>query len=108
MRDLRNLERLVGLIVSEKRKARGWSQQQLADATDLKRTTISNIEYGRQSISMEQFCSIAQVLGVEPDALLRRALVSLLSEDRHQKVKAVVTSNESDRIVRQHLLAALK
>lgn len=108
MKDLRSLKAAVGLMIYEKRKARGWSQQQLADATDLKRTTISNIEYGRQSISVEQLCAIAQMLGAEPDILLRRALTSLLPKDRQQKVKVVVASNESDKIVRQRVLEALK
>ena len=54
------------------RKLRGMSQMALAEATDLSRTHISNIEAPnmKTSLSLESLFDIAGVLQVAPRALL--------------------------------------
>ncbi len=53
------------------RKARaGRKQQQLAIAVGLTRTSITNIEQGRQKILLHTFLAIAAALGVPPAQLL--------------------------------------
>lgn len=44
--------RRVGERVKAKRIARGWSQQQLADASGLDRTYLSGVEHGRQNLTL--------------------------------------------------------
>jgi transcriptional regulator with XRE-family HTH domain len=108
MRSLGSLKGVVGRLIREERTQKGWKQQQLADATDLKRTTISNIESGRQSLSLEQFCSIVDVLGKDAAEVLKVALRHLTSEERHDKVQQVVASSESEEVIQKHVLDALK
>lgn len=58
--------RLLGLTIAYYRKLRGLIQAELAEATNLSRTHISNIEApnGKTSISLNKLFDIADVLEV--------------------------------------------
>lgn len=58
--------RLLGLTIAYYRKLRGLTQAELAGATNLSRTHISNIEApnGKTSISLNKLFDIADVLEV--------------------------------------------
>lgn len=58
--------RLLGLTIAYYRKLRGLTQAELAEATNLSRTHISNIEApnGKTSISLKKLFDIADVLEV--------------------------------------------
>lgn len=58
--------RLLGLTIAYYRKLRGLTQADLAEATNLSRTHISNIEApnGKTSISLNKLFDIADVLEV--------------------------------------------
>lgn len=58
--------RLLGLTIAYYRKLRGLRQAELAEATNLSRTHISNIEApnGKTSISLNKLFDIADVLEV--------------------------------------------
>lgn len=58
--------RLLGLTIAYYRKLRGLTQAELAEATNLSRTHISNIEApnGKTSISLDKLFDIADVLEV--------------------------------------------
>ena len=58
--------RLLGLTIAYYRKLRGLTQAELAEATNLSRTRISNIEApnGKTSISLNKLFDIADVLEV--------------------------------------------
>lgn len=58
--------RLLGLTIAYYRKLRGLTQAELAEATNLSRTHISNIEApnGKTSISLNTLFDIADVLEV--------------------------------------------
>lgn len=58
--------RLLGLTIAYYRKLRGLTQAELAEATNLSRTHISNIEApnGKTSISLNKLFNIAEVLEV--------------------------------------------
>lgn len=57
---------LLGLTIAYYRKLRGLTQAELAEATNLSRTHISNIEApnGKTSISLNKLFDIADVLEV--------------------------------------------
>lgn len=61
-----NAFRLLGLTIAYYRKLRGLTQAELAEATNLSRTHISNIEApnGKTSISLNKLFDIADVLEV--------------------------------------------
>lgn len=58
--------RLLGLTIAYYRKLRGLTQAELAEATNLSLTHISNIEApnGKTSISLNKLFDIAEVLEV--------------------------------------------
>lgn len=58
--------RLLGLTIAYYRKLRGLTQAELAEATNLSRSHISNIEApnGKTSISLNKLFDIADVLEV--------------------------------------------
>lgn len=58
--------RLLGLTIAYYRKLRGLTQAELAEATNLSRTHIINIEApnGKTSISLNKLFDIAEVLEV--------------------------------------------
>lgn len=58
--------RLLGLTIAYYRKLRGLTQAELAEAKNLSRTHISNIEApnGKTSISLNKLFDIADVLEV--------------------------------------------
>lgn len=58
--------RLLGLTIAYYRKLRGLTQAELAEASNLSRTHISNIEApnGKTSISLNKLFDIAEVLEV--------------------------------------------
>jgi putative transcriptional regulator len=53
--------------VKELRDARGWTQQQLADAVDVSRQSINSIERNRYVPSLELALAFARVFGVPTD-----------------------------------------
>jgi len=52
----------LGQTIKEARKVKGWGQQELADALDMSRAAVVNIEQGRQQISFYQYVVIADAL----------------------------------------------
>lgn len=60
----------IGSTIAKRRNAVKLSQQDLASQVGLTRTSISNIESGRQKMLVHTLLDIAKALGVGPDALL--------------------------------------
>lgn len=52
------------------RRRREMTQQKLADAAGVKRTSITNMEKGQQQVFLHQACAIAEILDVRPSDLL--------------------------------------
>lgn len=71
------------------RMMRGWSQEQLADATGLHRTFISLVERSECNISLDNLekiadafgLSLAELLGAPDAAALGQKLLSMLNID---------------------------
>jgi len=59
-----------GQILREARKTSGLSQEDLGKAVGLNRTSVSNIEKGRQKILLHTFCKVVRLLKLEPRDLL--------------------------------------
>jgi transcriptional regulator with XRE-family HTH domain len=55
-----------GLEVRRIRKAKNWSQEELADACGLDRTYIGGIERGERNIALINIHKLAAALGVSP------------------------------------------
>ena len=64
------LRQVFGRNVRDLRKAKGWSQEELADQAGLHRTYISIIERGLKNVSIDNIETIAKALGASPSELL--------------------------------------
>lgn len=62
--------RKLGHAVHEYRKLRGFSQQELAHASDLDRAYISAVEHGKQNISIGAIAKLAKALNLSIEELL--------------------------------------
>ena len=60
----------IGAAVRRRREEMGMSQAALADALELSRTSITNIEIGRQPLSLRHLYLTSLALGVAAHALL--------------------------------------
>lgn len=60
--------------ISAIRKGRDMQQDDLAALVGVTRTSISNIEHGKQALSLSLFCKIAVALDYKPSQFLEMAL----------------------------------
>lgn len=60
----------VGIRVRRAREDRGLTQETVASQVGLTRTSMTNIEKGRQRVALHTLVDIAQVLGVSFTALI--------------------------------------
>lgn len=63
--------KIVGTAIKRRRLARGFSQEQLAEAADLHWTYISGIERGIRNVSLLKLYRLAQALGIRVRDLVR-------------------------------------
>jgi len=68
--DKDEINQRFGRRLAQCRKRAGLSQEALGDAISLTRTSITNIEHGRQPIQLHTLFAIAEALSVEPNDLL--------------------------------------
>ena len=67
-----DIQRQLGLNVQKLRRAKGWSQEELAFESGLHRTYISGIERGVRNPTITIVERLAETLGVPPSSLLGR------------------------------------
>jgi transcriptional regulator with XRE-family HTH domain len=65
-----NLYKEIGLRIFRAREKKGLTQEQLGEKIFLQRTSITNIEKGRQKILIHTLVNIALALDVEVSALI--------------------------------------
>jgi transcriptional regulator with XRE-family HTH domain len=72
------------LVRLHRERQEGLTQEKLGRLVGLSRTSITNIEKGRQHIALHQLLDLAEALEVQPEALLpkrgRSTTVSWLAE----------------------------
>lgn len=66
------INRALGRVVAAYRRKQGMSQLLLAQAVDLSRTSIANIERGRQALLTAQLFSFAAALETTPSEILAK------------------------------------
>ncbi len=60
----------LGRVVRAQRESAGMTQGELARLVGMTRTSISNIESGRQKLQIHTLYDVARALEVQPEALL--------------------------------------
>lgn len=66
-------EEALGQVIRERRKARGWSQEDLGFESGLHRTYIGVLERGEKNVSLKNLVLVAETLGTQASELLREA-----------------------------------
>jgi len=61
-----------GIAVRQSREAQGWSQERLAEQSDLNRSYVGEIERGSVIASLHTVEKLAGALGVAPSVLVTR------------------------------------
>ena len=86
-----NRDRFVelGLMISALRKAKGYTQHELAEKANISRSHLSSIEAPNitSSFSLEVFFNIADILEVKPGDLLNLNLPSFYFDEDKQNDK---------------------
>ena len=92
MEKFRDFYLRFGKILIRSRKKAGLSQSDMAMAINLSRSSVANIEHGRQKVSLHTFVRMLSALEARPEELLpiRAAAspdLSSLEEDEREFVK---------------------
>lgn len=66
------LEQRLGAVLRAARTDAGWSQERLAEAADLNRSYLGEIERGQVSASLATVGKLASALGLSLSALVGR------------------------------------
>jgi transcriptional regulator with XRE-family HTH domain len=64
------IENAFGQVIRELRKAKNYSQEKLAEKSNLDRTFISHLERGTKQPSLITIFQLAKALGISPAALI--------------------------------------
>lgn len=80
----------LGERVKQQRKQRSLTQSQLATATGMLRTTIANIEGGRQKASLHVLYTLSIALGVDVCTLLPR-VAEIVHADEEETQAPIAT-----------------
>lgn len=72
----------LGRAIRARREALEMTQGELGARIGLSRTSVTNIECGRQRLLIEQFCRVAEVLGCEREDLLGAVKTGARSKDK--------------------------
>lgn len=84
--DLAYLYKEFGKLVRDHRRRLGLTQDRLAGKVGLSRTSITNIERGRQKILLHQLFQLAESLQISPEALLPNVAASEVSPEIDEKL----------------------
>ena len=94
MRDTLAFYKKLGENIRGARKAIGKSQDEIGTAIGMQRSSISNIEKGRQKLLLHTFSELADVLGIEPTKLLPKKAESLALAAKAEKILATLPDEE--------------
>ena len=105
MNDSKALYRRFGELVRKHRLEAGLKQEEVADRVGLARTSITNIEKGRQKVLLHQLYDLASAVSTTPASLLPEPVHSDRSAELEQMLSKLpgakdTTDDERDWIKR--------
>lgn len=62
----------VGGELRRRRERAGWSQPELGLRMGMMQSTVSRLEHGEMSVTIEHIVAIAAVFGLNPSSFIRR------------------------------------
>ena len=96
------LYREFGRLLRQRRKDAHLSQDEVANSVGLARTSITNIETGRQHVSLHMLYALANAVGARAHELLPDSAILLQEDARLERAldKRVMAEDEKDWIRR--------
>lgn len=94
--DEASLYKDFGRLVRDHRRRLGLTQEQLADHVGLSRTSITNVEQGRQKVLLHQMFALAESLQIRPEVLLPARAPSEVSPRIEEKLAKHLKGSEKD------------
>ena|SRR5712664_1587999 len=85
-----------GRLVRDHRRRLKITQEQLAEQIGLSRTSITNIEQGRQKVLLHQMFALAESLKIRPEALLPAVAIFDVSPRIEEKLGKHLKGSEKD------------
>ena len=98
----------IGKRVRESRKRCGLSQQELSENIDRSPTYISYIENGLKCMSLDTFVSIANVLHVSADELLKDSIENTVNVFNHEFSEIASDCSEYERHILLEVALVIK
>ncbi|ARU60941.1 hypothetical protein CBW65_07480 [Tumebacillus avium] len=83
----------IGKKIREARENKSWTQSDLSTKVDLTRTSVTNIELGRQKIQIHVLYNFARALSISPHELLPQLddLIGLALDNGDLPIKDAAT-----------------
>jgi len=72
MHDPIQVRKRLGELIRSLRERRGWSQEELANATGFGRSFTSSIERGTKDVRISTLVRLANIFGIDVGRLFRR------------------------------------
>jgi transcriptional regulator with XRE-family HTH domain len=91
----------LGARLKAARKAKGWTQQELAEKTGLTAAFLSYLENGSRSGSLDSLVKLAEALSVEPEFLLGGKAPSAKNSPEFPSISLEGLTAGEGRVVRQ-------
>lgn len=89
-----NVKELIGKRIQELRKARGLSQEKIAERADISPTYLSRIECGRENPTLDMLIKLSKALEVEMWEMLDFGHVASHKELKESIQSLIKTSDE--------------
>lgn len=92
----------IGMTLRGAREALSMTQGELAHVVGLSRTSLTNIELGRQRILVDQLAELANALHIPVSSLIPERSSSPIQEDNSQQFESLPTVTSFLNSVRSH------
>ena len=96
----------IGKRIKELRRARGFSQEKLAEALGISTNYVSGIECGRENPTLDLLIAIAAALKVDVAALFNGAWFELRETELRRKLRALLDHADFEQL--RELLVLMK
>lgn len=100
--DINPFYKHIGLTLRAARESVGMTQGELANVVGLSRTSLTNIELGRQRILVDQLAELASALHVPVSALIPERTVETISDEESKKLESLPAVTNFLNSVRSH------
>jgi transcriptional regulator with XRE-family HTH domain len=88
----------IGKRIKELRKARGLSQERVAEMLDISTNYLSGIECGRENPTLDLLLRLAAALKVDVAALFSGAWFGLTEAELRRKLRALLDHSDLDQL----------